>query len=241
MYQIALCDDETAELDKTVQMLKCYGTIHSATEFAIECFACADELIDRIKAGKYDPDLIMMDIYMPEKLGIEAARELREMGNSSRILFLTMSREHALDAFGVEAIQYLVKPVSEQRLFPVLDKILGEMKDTRKKYLLLRIDGRIQRVPVSNIVYCEAQGKTQYLYMSDGTQYGLRRTMAEVYRMFSGYREFSRVGVAYIVNLEHVDSLNAQELQMDNGKRIYLPRGSYQPLREKYFGYYCEE
>lgn len=241
MYQIALCDDETAELDKTVQMLKCYGTIHSATEFAIECFECADVLLDRIKEGKYDPDLIMMDIYMPEKLGIDAARELREIGNSSRILFLTMSREHALDAFGVEAVQYLVKPVSEQRLFPVLDKILGEMKDTRKKYLLLRIDGRIQRVPVSNIVYCEAQGKTQYLYMSDGTQYGLRRTMAEVYGMFSGYHEFSRVGVAYIVNLEHVDSLNAQELQMDNGKRIYLPRGSYQPLREKYFGYYCEE
>lgn len=66
-------------------------------------------------------------------------------------------------------------------------------------------------------------------------------TMSEIYEMLSRYPEFVRVGIAYIVNLEHVDNLNAREVQMDNGKKIYLPRGSYQPLRERYFGYYCGE
>ena len=182
-----------------------------------------------------------MDIYMPKKLGIEAAYELRDMGSKGRIIFLTTSREHALDAFGVEASQYLVKPITENVLFSVLDKLLGDMKRARRKYLLLRIDGRIQRVVVNDIVYCEAQGKTQQLYLSNGMQYGLRRTMAEIYEMLACYREFSRVGVAYIINLEHVVSLNAQEVEMDNGEKIYLPRGAYQPLRERYFSYYCEE
>ena len=49
------------------------------------------------------------------------------MGSKGRIIFLTMSREHTLDAFGVEASQYLVKPISEQMLFPVLDKLLEDM------------------------------------------------------------------------------------------------------------------
>lgn len=64
--------------------------------------------------------------------------------------------------------------------------------------------------------------------------------MTELYDMLSLYSEFIRVGIAYIVNLEHVESLSRQELQMDNGKTIYPPRGSYQSLREKYFTYYCD-
>lgn len=241
MYRIALCDDETAELHETERMLKDYEESHSETEFIIKCFESADELLDQVRENSYIPDFILMDIYMPEKLGIEAAHELRDMGSKGRIIFLTRSREHALDAFGVEASQYLIKPITEKVLFPVLEKLLGDMEEARRKYLLLRIDGRIQRVAVNDIVYCEAEGKMQHLYLSNGTQYELRRTMAEIYEMLACYREFSRVGVAYIVNLEHVDSLNAQEVEMDNGKKIYLPRGSYQPLRERYFSYYCEE
>ncbi len=241
MYQIALCDDETTELHQTEQMLKNYEERHAGAEFALKCFESADEMLGQVRAGSYVPDLILMDIYMPEKLGIEAAHELRGMGSRGRIIFLTRSREHALDAFGVEASQYLIKPISEDVLSAVLDKLLREMEEARRKYLLLRIDGMVQRVTVNDIVCCEAQGKTQYLYLSDGTRYGLRRTMAEIYELLADYREFARVGVSYIVNLEHVDSLDAQEVGMDNGKKIYLPRGSYQPLRERYFSYYCWE
>lgn len=241
MYLVAICDDESAELDKTERMLKDYGRKFPQTDFLIERFNSADELIYAVSEKDYTPDMILMDIYMPEKMGIEAAKELREMGNKSRVIFLTSSKEHALDAFGVDASQYLVKPVSEKMLFPVIDKLLADIGEMRRRYLLLRIEGRIQRIAVDDIAYCEAQGKIQRLYLTNGMQCVLRITITEIYGMLSRYENFVRVGIAYVVNLDHVDSLNAQELQMDNGKKIYLPRGSYQPLREKYFGYYCEE
>ncbi len=241
MYLIALCDDETAELNKTEQMLCVYEKEHPDADIIIKRFDNANELLFKVKEQDFQPDLILMDIYMPEKMGIEAAKELRDMGNTGRIVFLTTSREHALEAFGVDAAQYLVKPISKSMLFPILDRCLGSIEEERRKYLLLRTDGRIRRIMIGSIIYCEAQGKTQFLYLADGTQCLLRMTMAEIYEMISQYREFVRVGIAYVVNLEHIDSLNAQELHMDNGKRIYLPRGSYQPLRESYFKYYCEE
>lgn len=241
MYIIALCDDEAEDLIKTEQMLSVYEEKHPEAEFLIECFKNADELLHMIKEKNYMPDLIFMDIYMPGKMGIDAARELRHMGNEGRIIFLTTSREHALEAYGVDAAQYLVKPIIEKRLFSILDRFMKDVEGERRKYLLLRIEGRISRVALKDIVYCEAQGKTQCLYLADGTQCLLRLTMTETYEMIAKYQEFVRVGVAYIVNLEHVESLNARELQMDNGKKIYLPRGSYRPLRERYFEFYCEE
>ena len=240
MYLIALCDDEMEELDKTEQMLRRYEKMHPGAEFSMERFEDAEKLLYKVRETGYEPDFILMDIYLPEKMGIQAARELRDMGSRGKIIFLTTSKEHALEAFGVYAAQYLVKPVSDAVLFPILDRLLENEDDMRRRYLLLRVDGRIKRIAVDNIAYCEAQGKKQYLHFVDGAQCLLRITMTEIYEMLSRYEEFVRVGIAYIVNLGHIDSFNARELQMEDGRRIYLPRGAYQPLRERYFGYYCE-
>ncbi len=241
MYLIALCDDDKAELNKTERLLAAYRRRRPAYEFVVERFESAEDMLCMAREKTYVPDLLILDIYMPEKLGTTVAKEFRGMGNEGRIIFLTSSVEHALEAFRVNAAQYLVKPVSEKELFPVLDSIMSHLDEERKKYLLLRINGRICRVAINNIVYCEAQGKCQCLHFFDGTTSLLRMTMSEIFRMLSGYREFVKAGISYIVNLGHVESLNAQEMKMDNGKIIFLPRGSYQSLREQYFQYYCEE
>lgn len=240
MFLIALLDDEISDLKKTEQMLGHYEKAHPETEVSIQCYSDGAQLIRQVEEGNYTPDILFLDIYMPEKTGIEIARELRELESDTRIVFLTTSKEHALEAYGVDAAQYLVKPVSEERLFPILDRYLGELKENRR-YILLRREGRICRVKVNDIVYCEAQGKLQCIHFADGSHFLLRITMTEIYEMLSPYREFVRVGVAYIINLEHIESLSRKELSMDNGKVIYLPRGSYQPLREKYFTFYCGE
>lgn len=239
MYLIALCDDERTELEKIEHLLRSYWEHDRENSFQIERFESAEELLLMVTENDYMPDLIFMDIYMEGKLGTEAARELREMGNCCRIIFLTASIEHALEAFQVDAVQYLVKPVSEKKLFPILDRVIGEIDRERKRYLLLRIENSIQRIALNDIVYCEARKKQQSICLTNGRQILLRMTMAKLYEMLSVYPEFVKVGIAYIVNLDHIESLNAQMLQMDNGEKIYLPRGSYRPLREQYFEYYC--
>ena len=119
----------------------------------------------------------------------------------------------------MDAAQYLVKPVAAERLYQLMDRFLEEAEEERRRYLLLRIEGRIQRVPVNDIVYCEAQGKTQCLHLSDGVQHLLRMTMAEICGMLSPWREFVRVGAAYIMNLDYIDNLNAQEMKLPGTKR----------------------
>ncbi len=220
-------------------MLGSYKEKYSDKDIRTDYFKSARELLEMVRNEGYMPDLLLLDIYMPDKMGIEAAKELRDMGNKSRIVFLTTSKEHALEAFGVNAVQYLVKPVSESMLFPLLDRLLEDIERERKKYLVLRVKGRVQRVPVDEIVYCEAQGKTQCLHLADDTQCMLRVTMAEIYGLLSGYPEFVRVGIAYIVNLGYIDSLNAQDISLNSGMKIHLPRGSYKTLKEQYFQYYC--
>lgn len=241
MYVIAICDDEKTELAQTEKMIKDYEKKYPEYELKLDKFENTEKLLRMVRENGYEPDLLILDIIMPGKTGIEAARELRAMGIESRIIFFTSSKEYALDAYAVDAIQYLVKPVSEQKLFLILDKILKDIEESKKTYALFRIGGKTCRVLVHDIVYLEAQGKSQHMYLSDGTQILLHRSIAELYGMLCSYPEFVKVGAAYIVNLRYLESLNAHEMKMESGDVIYLPRGSYQELREKYFEYYCEE
>lgn len=244
-YLTALCDDEITELNKTEEMLNAYVREHPEVDFMIEHFENADELLYRIEESNYTPDLIFMDIFMPgpggisDSLGIEAAKKLRDMGSRAKLFFLTTSREYALEAYDVDAAQYLIKPIAEERLFGVLDRFLENEREERKRYILLKVDGRFMRVAVNDIVYCEAQGKTQCLYFADGGECWQRMTMTELYELLSSYREFVRIGAAFIVNLDYIDSLSAQDIHLADGRKIYLPRGAYKGLREQYFNYYC--
>ena len=237
--QIALCDDESAELDKLEYMLASWDRRHAECDLVIERFLDADEMLCRILEEGYAPDLLLLDIYLQGRQGMEAAREIRRMGRRCGIIFITSSKEHALEAFDVDAVQYLLKPVLRYELFSVLDRFTEDMK-AKKKYILLKDHG-IKRVELHDIVYCEAQKKSQRICLIDGTELLQNMTLSKVYEMLSVCREFVKVGISYVNNLEHIVSLNAREAQMDNGKTIYLPRGAYRGLREQYFDYYYSE
>lgn len=247
MYLIALCDDEMTELEKTEKMLSDYEKEHPGLDFVLRRFEKADEMLCEMKEKEYMPDLIFLDIFMPGKeggnspLGIEVAQELRNMRYRGKLVFLTTSKEYALEAFDVDASQYLVKPVPEDKFSLVLNSLLKDIEEEREKYVLLKIDGKLLKISLNDIVCCEAQGKTQWLYLIDSTRHLLHMTMTEIYELLSGYREFVKLGAAFIVNLGYISSLNAKEIHMDNGNKIYLPRGTYKGLREQYFSYYCKE
>ena len=142
--------------------------------------------------------------------------------------------------FHVEASGCLVKPVSKDKLCSKLDGLLEEAEMERRRCILLKSTERIIKVPLNNVIYCEAQRKQQCIYLTDGKELIQNLTLEKIYNMCSVCPEFVRVGRSYFVNLEHVDSLNEQEVNLDNGQKIYLPRGAYRCLQEQYFDYYCE-
>ena len=238
MYRIALCDDEQAEVAKTREMLNNYKKMHPELDFEIGTFENAEKLLLKVQ-DSYAPDLILMDIYMEGKTGIEAARELREMGDESRIIFLTSSEKHAVDAFRVEAAQYLVKPVSEAELFALLDKQIAIVNEKKQRYVALEMNNRTFRIMVHDIVYCEAQGKRQYLHMTDGTQLCVHMSMTKLEELFLAYEEIIRIGKWYIVNMDHVEGMDSRAVQLSNGQQLYLPRGAYQALRKQFITYYA--
>jgi two-component system response regulator AlgR len=115
------------------------------------------------------PDVALVDVQMPQMSGMELARHLAQMERAPAIVFVTAHNEYAVEAFEVNAIDYLLKPVRAQRLEAALRRavangppdttVLGRATHGPRRFLSVTERGRILLVPVTDVLYMKAELK----------------------------------------------------------------------------------
>jgi len=236
MLRIAVCDDEQLYLDKTRSILEQYAEAHDI-EITTEAFSNPSALLDSIEAGERH-DIYLLDIYMPGVSGMSVATELRSKGVRSPIIFLTSSTEHAVEAFGVDATHYLLKPYTQQNFFAAMDKAVQSISAHAEESIVLKVGGAYQNVPVDHILYCEAADNHQRLWMKDGGTLLIRMTASELYDMLESFGCFHRCGRAYILNLNHVKKVTANSTVLKNCMELPLPHSAVAGLRSAFFNHF---
>ena len=236
MIKIAVCDDEQVYLDHTCAMLDRYAAAHGM-ELQTDTFLGSSALLDRIEAGDRH-DIYLLDIYMPGSSGMSVATELRSLGIRSPIIFLTSSTEHAVEAFGVNATHYLLKPYTQQNFFSAMDKAMQSISSHAEDSVVLKIGSEYQNVLISDILYCEASGNYQQIWMKQGDPLLIRMTASELYALLEGFGCFHRCGRAFIINLSHIKKVAATAVMLKNGVDIPLPRSAVASLRTAFFNYF---
>ena len=236
VLKIAVCDDEQIYLDKTRAMLEQYAAEHDV-EITAEAISNPSALLDSIEAGERH-DIYLLDIYMPGVSGMSVATELRSRGVRSPIIFLTSSTEHAVEAFGVDATHYLLKPYTQQNFFAAMDKAMQSISSHLEESVVLKICGEYQNIPVDRILYCESANNYQRLWMKEGGELLVRITASELYDLLEGFGCFHRCGRAYILNLNHVKKVTVSSAVLKNGTELSLPRTAVVPLRSAFFDHF---
>ena len=162
MISIAVCDDEKEYLDNACAMLAQY-TANRKVSITSDNFSNASELLDKI-AGGAQYDIYLLDIYMPGLSGMSVATELRSRGVGCPIVFLTSSTEHAVEAFGVDATHYLLKPYTLQNFFAAMDKAMQSVSKHAEESLVLKTGSEYQSIAVADLLYCESASNYQRLF-----------------------------------------------------------------------------
>ena len=236
MIKIAICDDECKFLDSAEEMLKQYLSDNGISA-QTDLFRIPLELIDAIEKGmRYD--IYLLDIYMPGISGMSIATELRSRDIKSPIIFLTSSTDHALEAFGVNATHYLLKPYTKTNFYVGMDKAMQSITSHRDDSIVLKVDNEYRSISVSNILYCEAEDKYQRLYLKNGERLLVRITGTELYKQLSAFDCFYRCGRAHIVNLNHIRKVGQDGAAFKDGVQLLLPRSVLAGLRKAFFDYF---
>ena len=170
---ILIVDDEKPARDRLARMvrdLKGHDLVGEAVN-GLEALGLAQSL---------EPDVVLMDIRMPGMDGIEAARHISKLDHPPAVVFATAYSDHALEAFETHAVDYLLKPVKQERLQAALDAAMrptraqsskedGVLSDLEsRQHICARVRGSLVLVPVEAIYYFHAEQKYVTVRYTDG-------------------------------------------------------------------------
>ena len=125
--KIAVCDDQEQDRQTVLNLLAAYLDQNNLYA-VIDTFSSGEALLD---ADVSSYNLVFLDIFMAEMNGMETAKALMEKNNRLQIVFTTTSLEFAAEAFEIEALHYIVKPVEKEQFYRVLDKFFSGYTSVR--------------------------------------------------------------------------------------------------------------
>ena len=237
MLKVAVCDDEKNIRNYLISLIREQDAKCEITEYA-----SAEEYL----ADGAEHDLLFLDIELEGPAqgmdGMELARQIREREQSGQpvIIFVTGHEKYVYDAFDVDAFQYLVKPVNEQKFAEIFRraqvKIVSETEQN-KKTLVIQYGGASKAISLDSIYYMESQGHKILIYTKDREQASLRRL--EYYARIGDLEEelrgrFCRIHKGYLVNLACVDEYSKTEILLTNGDRLPLSKYKYEDFVKAY-------
>ena len=162
-------------------------------------------------AQEVEPDLAFLDINMPNGTGLEVAAALANTPRRPQIVFATAYSEHAVEAFNLAALDYLVKPYDERRLRKTLERVAERIEASSVTGAHDAIAGKIWGetekeesvlVEAGDIAYVEAERKKVYANLADGRRIRFKPTLKELEEVLGG--QFLRIHKGYLVNLRFI-------------------------------------
>lgn len=213
MFLIAICEDETYLLEELRKKAEAYlKTRHYPAQ--IRTFTSGEDLLKEQRPF----DLILLDLVLPGINGLETAKRL---SSKSRIIFITSYREYAVDAFEVEAVHYLLKPVTDERLYQAMDRALNRSKQEDDRTLALIKSGSTHILPIRDILYCEVFDHRVCIHTAQGN-YEYSGTLDMLEGKLDG--RFFRCHRSYLINMSHVVGQEKGTALVSNGNRVLISR-----------------
>lgn len=228
--KVAVVDDQAACRAEIAACLRRYLSARYAGEAPqVTEFASGEAFLDRFSPEDYD--LIFLDQYMDGLSGLDTARRVRAADGLVPLVFVTTSRDHAVDSFGVRASGYLVKPYAYEDFERTMEAVgLERIRSAR----FIRLER--EKVLLRDILYCDQDDHYVQLHARRGVL-RLRLPFSEVTQALSPYPQFLNCYRCCVVNLERVKCMDDLSFVMDTGERVPFSRRDRRKIEALYHDY----
>ena len=230
--RIAVIDDSSQQREQLSAYLDKYFS-ESSIYRRIDTFENGEQFMAQWKAGIYD--LIIIDIYLGGISGIEVAEEIRKTDRECLLIFTTSSSDFAIKGFELRASDYLVKPISYEKLKSSLDYCTKSIQ-RHGRYIEVKESRTMVKIRLDDIIF------TDYF-----NHYIQIHTYSRIIRSYMKFDDFSPLLLRYpqflccyrncIVNMDKVISLEKNDFIMDTDERVPITRKARQEIHQKYADY----
>lgn len=231
MMSIVVCEDMPVEAQRLRTLVNAYAQ-RRGLEVEMRFFEHGEQLLMNFERG--ENDLAFLDVVMGDGInGLETARQIRKKDADIPIVFVTSFPDFALDSYEVQALHYLVKPITEEGVAAVFERCERLLESSRKTVELV-VNRSVEHVLVRDIVYAEVFGNRATVRLCD-------RTLS-TYTPLSQLMEeagdsLERCHRSYLVNFNHVVRVEGREFVMDTDERIPIRANGRSAVVQSYLAF----
>ena len=218
-YRIAICDDEQPQIEYLTSVVSAWSN-ENGHICEMHTFPSAEAFLFAYEDDKAY-DILLLDVEMRNLTGVDLAKCIRKENEAVQIVFVTGYADYISEGYEVDALHYLMKPVSPKKLCSVLDKATHNLEKAEKR-IRITYDRQVDFVPLSQITYIEAQ-KQYVLIQTVAKTYRMKCSLADMETQLDEY--FYKCQRSFIVNLRYVTRINGDCVTLKNGAEVPISRG----------------
>lgn len=230
--EIVLVDDEQLQLDY-MQKLIIQAAESLGIEVQISQYLSGEAFLFALE-DHLTWNLAFLDIEMEELNGMQVARILRGKSPQLELVFATAYAEYAIEGYEVQALDYLLKPINQQKITRVLKRYLEEQPEDTA-YLIAEVEGQTTRLNLEDIIYVEANMGEVLVVLAD-QKLPLKMTLLEFQDLLD--ERFVATHRSYLVNLQYISRLLKKDVALSNGEKIPLSRRRAKEVQSDFIDYY---
>lgn len=226
--RIAVCDDDKQERGAIISGLNAWDPTRPIEEFSDgETFlrACAERPFFSI---------VFLDIYFPNENGINIAKRVKEISPMTEIVFITTSRAHAVDAYSINALHYLVKPVSVEGIRECFERF-SQKQNPNKKALPFRRQNTTVAILFDDIRSIQSKGHKVVVCTKDGRLEEFTETFAGIENRLDD--RFLTLRRGFSVNMDSISKMLSDAAILVTGEEVLLSRKERAKIKEKFEDY----
>lgn len=235
--KVAICDDDEQEREFFYQLCKNIKDSLPETVMKAKKYAHGEALLFDFEDSRlmHSVDIVLLDINMPGRNGIETARILREYGYQGSIIFVTRSDHHWRSAFDLDAFNYITKDKDvEERFRRVFLRAVARAQSRRGRSLLFSSVAETKKIEIDSISHFSVNEHMITVYYNHQDSFVFTSSLVKVQDMLVGNGKFMRVHRAHVISLSHVQAgkVGANSVVMENGMKVPVSRRSMPELRK---------
>jgi len=236
--KVAVCDDNAEERAFLCDVCKTVKE-NKNIQIRLKEYDSGDALLFDMEDARIvsTVDIVLLDINMPGKKGIDTARTLRQYGYQGAIIFITKSNAHWRGAFDVKAFNYITKDDDlKDRFVNVFWDAVEEAENRRGKTLLLSSVGEMRQVDINAISHFEVEQYVVRVYYNANENFTFISSLAKIENLLFGNSDFVRVHRSFLISVTHVAKVDKNTVEMLNGMVIPISRRHHAALRDAIAG-----
>jgi DNA-binding LytR/AlgR family response regulator len=220
MWKAAIVEDDKNASDALTIHLKRYED-ETGKQFRLFVFERALELLYDYTT---DYDVIFMDIDLPTMNGMNAAEEIRKVDAEVPIVFVTNMAQYAIQGYSVNALDFLLKPVTYFSVKSLMDKVVRRKESSISSFSNIKTANGMRRIPYDSIFYIEVWDHRLYYHTADG-DFVAWGSIGKAESELLPFDEFFRCNSGTIVNMNYIKAVEGENLQIaEQTVKISRPR-----------------